>query len=125
MKRTRTGTYQAIVYNNRLGGQQSLGSFDTAEGAALLVAAHKRYPTELKLPAIRAKRKDVRAQLPSPFLSHAERVRDAGEPEEAADRAGQRGRASRGRRACSTPPTLSLKAGMALADVRPYEPPTV
>ena len=31
VKRTRTGKFQAIVYNKRLSGQQSLGSFDNVQ----------------------------------------------------------------------------------------------
>ena len=64
VKRTTSGKFQAIVYCRKLGGKLSLGSFDEVDQAALVVAEHKRAPT-LKLPTPRAKRRDVRAQLPS------------------------------------------------------------
>mgnify|MGYP007087650349 CR=1 FL=1 len=66
VKRTTSGKFQAIVYCRKIGGQLSLGSFDEVEQAALVVAEHNRAPTELKIPTPRAKRRDVRAQLPSP-----------------------------------------------------------
>ena len=111
VKRTTSGKFQAIVYCRKLGGQLSLGSFDEVEQAALVVAEHNRAPTELKIPTPRAKRRDVRAQLPSTSSRTLSVLCDADETCSARDRAGERGRARRGRGVQSNPSHSTTSQG--------------